>query len=51
MLVQFIPLYCVLVGGGFAAGLAAIMMSQKLLMETARARSASRSAGPLTFSD
>lgn len=38
MLEQFIPLYCVLVGGAFAAGLAAIHMSQRLIAQSARAR-------------
>ena len=30
MLVQFIPLYCVLVAGAFGAGLRAILLAQKL---------------------
>jgi len=38
MLEQFIPLYCVLVGGAFAAGVAAIQMSHRLIAESARAR-------------
>jgi hypothetical protein len=38
MLAQFIPLYCVLVGGAFAAGVAAIQMSHRLIVQTARAR-------------
>ena len=38
MLEQFIPLYCVLVGGAFAAGVAAIQMSHRLMAQTARAR-------------
>ena len=38
MLEQFIPLYCVLVGGAFASGLAAIHMSQRLIAQTARSR-------------
>jgi hypothetical protein len=42
MLEQFIPLYCVLVGGAFAAGLAAIHMSQRLVAQSARARTLRR---------
>jgi len=38
MIEQFIPLYCVLVGGAFAAGVAAIQMSHRLIVQTARAR-------------
>ncbi len=38
MLEQFIPLYCVLVGGAFAAGVAAIQMSQRLIVRSARSR-------------
>ena len=38
MLEQFIPLYCVLVGGAFAAGVGAIQMSHRLMVQTARAR-------------
>ena len=33
MLAQFIPLYCVLVGGAFAAGVAAIQMSRRLIVQ------------------
>jgi hypothetical protein len=44
MLEQFIPLYCVLVGGAFAAGVAAIQMSQKLMVQTARAKAELRRA-------
>ncbi|HEY5409482.1 MAG TPA: hypothetical protein VIJ94_02030 [Caulobacteraceae bacterium] len=40
MLEQFIPLYCALVGGAFAAGLAAITMSQRLIAQPARVRRA-----------
>ena len=42
MLEQFIPLYCVLVGGAFAAGVAAIQMSQRLIAQTSRARAIRR---------
>ncbi len=42
MLVQFIPLYCVLVGGAFAAGVAAIQMSQRLISQTSRSRAPRR---------
>lgn len=45
MLAQFIPLYCVLVGGAFAAGVAAIQMSRRLIVQSARAR-AVRTAPP-----
>ena len=38
MLEQFIPLYCVLVGGACAAGLAAIHLSQRLAAQNARTR-------------
>jgi hypothetical protein len=38
VLEQFVPLYCVLVGGAFAAGLGAIHMSQRLIAQSARAR-------------
>ena len=38
MLEQFIPLYCVLVGGAVIAGLGAIHMSQRLIAQSARAR-------------
>ena len=38
MLEQFIPLYCVLVGGAFAAGVAAIQLSHRLIVQTARSR-------------
>lgn len=42
MLDQFIPLYCVLVGGAFAAGVAAIQLSQRLIGQTYRARAIRR---------
>ncbi len=42
MLEQFIPLYCVLVGGGAAAGLGAIFMSHRLIVQTARVRTPER---------
>lgn len=38
MLVQFIPLYCVLVAGAFGAGLRAILLAQKLRSEIAPAQ-------------
>jgi hypothetical protein len=48
MLEQFIPLYCVLVGGACVAGLAAIHMSQRLIAQSARARAPLRApAEPL----
>ena len=40
MLEQFIPLYCVLVAGAFAAGVAAIQMSHRLMVQDARVRAA-----------
>ena len=46
MLEQFIPLYCVLVGGAFAAGVAAIQMSHRLIVQSARARAARRTPAP-----
>ncbi|HEX4095442.1 MAG TPA: hypothetical protein VHX64_01875 [Caulobacteraceae bacterium] len=46
MLEQFIPLYCVLVGGAFAAGVAAIQMSQKLIVQTAKAKVEQRPVVP-----
>ena len=49
MLEQFIPLYCVLVGGAFAAGIAAIQMSQRLIAQSSRARPARRT--PLILQD
>ncbi len=38
MLEQFIPLYCVLVGGAFAAGVAAIQMTHRLSVRVRTAR-------------
>jgi hypothetical protein len=46
MLEQFIPLYCVLVGGAFAAGVAAIQMSQKLIAQSVRVKVEERRAVP-----
>ncbi len=51
MLDQFIPLYCVLVGGGFAAGVAAIQMSHRLIVQTARARTGRPTAIQLSSLD
>jgi len=47
MLAQFIPLYCVLVGGAFAAGVAAIHMSHRLLVQSARIRADQRRPEPV----
>ena len=43
MLEQFIPLYCVLVGGAFAAGVAAIQMTHRL---SVRVRAAQGETSP-----
>ena len=40
MLEQFIPLYCALFGGAFAAGVGAIYLSHRLIVQTVRSRSA-----------
>jgi hypothetical protein len=40
MLEQFIPLYCALVGGAFAAGVGAIYMSHRLIVQAVRSRPA-----------
>ncbi len=42
MIQQFIPLYCVLVGGAVIAGLGAIHMSQRLIAQSVRARAPQR---------
>jgi len=45
MLVQFIPLYCVLVAGAFGAGLRALILAQKLRSEAAPAEPAPADEG------
>ena len=40
MLAHFIPLYCALVSGSLAAAVAAIFMSHRLIVQTARSRPA-----------
>ncbi len=51
MLQQFLPLYCVLVGGACAAGVAAIQMSRRLVVQTARARALRPTSIELTSLD
>ena len=49
MIAQFIPLYCVLVSGSLAAGVAAVHMSLKLNAQTVRARAVERRKPPLSL--